>query len=235
MLLFIICTLLKKYGFLKENRANSKASKFTHRFIEKLFIRLMSVLPMVSLAQNSQLNYKIMQRGNDIGWLHLEKKCSGDKSEIVLISEIKAKIIFPFTMLVNESSSFENGKLIYSSQTRKTNGTLKLDKKTRLIADRYEVSENGEKEKLSFPFIGINLLCLFFQEPTESKSVYCDKQERFINITKTVDGGYKMNFSNENSNCYYYDKGICTKIKIKHKLYSAEIIINPQNNRYANN
>lgn len=235
MLLFIICTLLKKYGFLKENKTNSKAGTHTHRFIEKLFIKLMSILPIVSLAQNSQLNYKIIQGGNDIGWLHLEKKCYGDKSEIVLISEIKTKIIFPFTMLVSESSSFDNGKLIYSSQTRKTNDTLKLDKKTRLIADNYEVSENGKKEKLSFPFIGINLLCLFFQEPIESKSVYCDKQERFINITKTIDGGYKMNFSNDNSNCYYYKEGICTKVKIKHKLYSAEIIINPQNNSYANN
>jgi hypothetical protein len=54
-------------------------------------------------------------------------------------------------------------------------------------------------------------------------------------VTKTADGGYKMKFPNGNTNCYYYKDGVCIKIKIEHTFYSAEIIINPQNNRYASN
>jgi hypothetical protein len=231
MILFIICTLLKKYYYQTWIKTCSKISAFLkvsiHNFLGNLLIPLMLFLPALSISQNVQLNYKIIQRGNNIGWLRLEKNSIGTRSELSLVSEISTKAIVPITMLVRESSSFENGKLIYSSQFRKTNGTTKLDKQTKLVTDTYEVSENGEKLKLAFPIINSNLLSLYFQEPVTSNSVYCDKQQCFIKITKTADGGYKMKFPNGNSNCFYYKEGICTKIKIDHTFYSAEIILKP--------
>jgi hypothetical protein len=168
-----------------------------------------------------------MQGRNDIGWLRIEKNSTGNKSELLLVSEIKTKVILPITLFTRESSTFENGKLIYSSQFRKTNGTTKLDKQTKLVEDKYEVLENGEKVKLAFPTVYTNLLSLYFQEPITSNSVYCDRQQCFVKITKTEDGGYKMKFPNGNSNCFYYKEGICTKIKIDHSFYSAEIILKP--------
>ncbi|WP_139259799.1 DUF6134 family protein [Flavobacterium xinjiangense] len=198
-----------------------------HTIYDSLLIRLMLLLPIVSIAQNVQLNYKIMQGRNDIGWLRIEKNSTGNKSELLLVSEIKTKVILPITLFTRESSTFENGKLIYSSQFRKTNGTTKLDKQTKLVEDKYEVLENGEKVKLAFPTVYTNLLSLYFQEPITSNSVYCDRQQCFVKITKTEDGGYKMKFPNGNSNCFYYKEGICTKIKIDHSFYSAEIILKP--------
>jgi hypothetical protein len=230
MILFIIYTLLKKYSGKSWIMLFLKISIFLKirilHFYNNLIIRFMLLLPILAIAQNSQLNYKIIRNGNDIGWLHLEKNTNGNKSDLLLVSEIKTKVVFPITMSVKESSTFENGKLIYSSQLRKTNGTTKLDKQTKLIADKYEVLENGEKVKLAFPTINTNLLSLYFQEPITSNSVYCDKQQCFIKITKTTDGGYKMKFPN-GSNCFYYKEGICTNVKIEHTFYSAEIIINP--------
>jgi hypothetical protein len=239
MILFIICTLLKKYFGQSAKKAHLNISKFlntgTHKLFIYLLIRLIAFIPILAIAQNSQLNYKIVRNGNDIGWLRLEKSSIGNKSELLLVSEIKTKAIFPIAMSAKESSTFENGKLIYSSQFRKTNGEIKLDKQTRLINDKYEVSENGEKVKLPFPIISTNMLSLYFQEPTTSKPVYCDKQQYFLKITKTDDGGYKMKFPNGNSNCFYYKGGICTRIKIDFMIYSAEIIITPKNSSYANN
>ena len=231
MILFIIYTLLKKYKVQRLIKTYSKISKFLkvsiHTIYDSLLIRLMLLLPIVSIAQNVQLNYKIMQGRNDIGWLRIEKNSTGNKSELLLVSEIKTKVILPITLFTRESSTFENGKLIYSSQFRKTNGTTKLDKQTKLVEDKYEVLENGEKVKLAFPTVYTNLLSLYFQEPITSNSVYCDRQQCFVKITKTEDGGYKMKFPNGNSNCFYYKEGICTKIKIDHSFYSAEIILKP--------
>jgi hypothetical protein len=231
MILFIIYTLLKKYKVQRWIKTYSKISKFLkvsiHTIYDSLLIRLMLFLPIVSIAQNVQLNYKIMQGRNDIGWLRIEKNSTGNKSELLLVSEIKTKVILPITLFTRESSTFENGKLIYSSQFRKTNGTTKLDKQTKLVEDKYEVLENGEKVKLAFPTVYTNLLSLYFQEPITSNSVYCDRQQCFVKITKTEDGGYKMKFPNGNSNCFYYKEGICTKIKIDHSFYSAEIILKP--------
>lgn len=188
---------------------------------------------MLSNAQFLQLNYKILRNGETIGWLRLEKTTTVNKSDLLLVSEIKTKIVFPITVFAKECSTFENGKLIYSSQNRKTNGTINLNKQIRLIDNEYEVVENGTKGKLSFLTINTNLLCLYFQEPIDSKTVYCENQKRFVKITKSNDGGYEVKFPNGNSNCYYYKEGVCTKIKIVHTFYSAEIILNPLINSYA--
>lgn len=236
MILFIIYTFLKKYSNHSRLKTNFKIGKFqkvnVHLFLVGL---LMLLMPMESNAQYLQLNYKIIRNGNEIGWLRLEKNTTGNKSDLLLVSEIKTKIVFPITVFAKESSSFEKGKLVYSSQIRKTNGSTNLDKQTRLIANEYEVLENGEKQKLSFITINTNLLCMYFQEPIDSKTVYCDNQQCFVKVTRTNDGGYKMKFPNGNTNCYYYKEGVCTKIKIIHTFYSAEIILNPLINSYASN
>ncbi|MDO9038899.1 MAG: hypothetical protein Q7U59_11195 [Lutibacter sp.] len=192
-------------------------------------------MPMLSSAQNIQLNYRIVRNGEEIGWMRLEKNIVGNNSELVLVSEIKTKIVFPITVFAKESSIFDKGKLVHSSQIRKTNGTIKLDKQTRLIANEYEVLQNGDQKKLPFSTINTNLLCLYFQEPTGLKSVCSDNQQCFVKVTKTADGGYNVKFPNGNANCYYYKEGVCTKIKIVHALYSAEIILITQTNSYANN
>ena len=239
MILFIIYTFLKKYsnpGWIQTTLKINKIFKGTILNLLLSFILVLILLmPMLSNAQYLQLNYKIIRNGEEIGWLRLEKTTRGNKSDLLLVSEIKTKVVFPITIFAKESSTFERGKLLYSSQVRKTNGTLNLDKQTRLVVNEYEVLENDEKQKLSFSSIGENLLCMYFDEPINSKSVYCDNQKCFVKVNKTSDGGYKVTFPNGNTNCYYYKEGLCVKVKITHTFYSVEIILDPLFNSYANN
>ena len=237
MILFIIYTFLKKYGNQGWIPTNLKIRKFfkvnIHNFLVSLLIIFLA--PMFSSAQNLQLNYKIVRNGEEIGWLKLDKNTIGNKTVLLLVSEIKTNIVFPIIVFANEFSTFEKGKLVYSSQIRKTNGSIKLDKQTRLIGNEYEITANGEKKKLPFPTINENLLCLYFQEPTDSKWVYCDNQQCFVKVARTNYGGYKVQFPNGNVSYFYYKEGVCTKIKIVHSFYSAEIILDTLNNSYANN
>ena len=239
MLLFILYTFLKKYSNHNWLKTNFKTSKFQkanfHSFLMGFLILVMSIIPMLSNAQYLQLNYKIMRNGDSIGWLRLEKTTTGNKKDLLLVSEIKTKIVFPITVFAKESSTFEGGKLIYSSQIRKTNGNVNLDKQAKLIGNEYEVLENGEKGKLSFGIISSNLLCLYFQEPIDSQTLYCENQQCFVKVKRTNDGGYKVKFPNGSTNCYYYKEGVCTRIKIMHTFYSAEIIFNPLIDSYASN
>ncbi len=227
-LLFYI--FLKKYHNQIRLVKNSEISKLISTKFYLILLSCMILLlliPIVSKTQNQPLNYKIVQGGDDIGWLKLEKNITGKTITLLLVSEIKTRFFFLITMCAKETSTYENGKMIYSSQFRKTNGSTKLNKQTRFIAEKYEVERNGEKEVLIIPFISTNLLCLYFQEPAGVSQVYCDNHESFVKIIKTDDGGYKVKFPDGNSNCYYYRGGICTKIKISHTFYSAEIILKP--------
>lgn len=176
-------------------------------------------------AQYRQLNYKIVQGGDEIGWMKLEKSLEGNRMNLVLISEIRTRIIFLITVNARETSTFENGRLIHSSQFRKTNGSTKVDKRTSLVSDRYVIMKNGERQNTNISYISTNLLSLYFNEPVGVRQVYCDNHECFVQLVKTNDGGYKLNFPDGNSNTFYYSGGICSKIKINHTFYSAEIIL----------
>ncbi len=194
-------------------------------FLNQLFIKIFFLLPIIPVAQNSKLNYNVIFMGNNIGWLRLEKNESGNKSDLLLISEIKAKIIFPITLYSKETSSYDNGKLIYSSQFRKTNGKTKFNKEFRLTKNEYEIIENNNKTKIPHNNIKANLLSLYFQEPRNIKEVFCENGRDFSTITKTNNGAYKVNLPNGNCNSFFYDEGKCVKVIIQHKFYTAEIII----------
>ena len=230
MLTFLIYIFLKKYGTTSWTGIVLAIRKFLNARFHIIFVGLLILLlliPIISKTQNLQLNYKIVQGGDDIGWLRLEKNITANRSNLLLVSEIKTRFIFLITVSAKETATFENGKLIYSSQFRKTNGDTKLDKQTKFVAEKYEVFKNGEKENIPVHFIGTNLLSLYFKEPVGISLVYCDNYECFVKIIKINDGGYKVKFPDGNSNCYYYSGGVCSKIKISHTFYSAEIILKP--------
>ena len=187
-------------------------------------IVLLLLIPVFSKSQSSTLNYKIVQGGEKIGWLQLEKNIIGNKTNLELISELSTRFVFLVEVFAKETSVFENGQLLYSSQFRKTNGTVKVDKQTSRVADKYVVTNDGDKQYLSIPVVATNLLSLYFQEPTGITTVYCDKYGCFVKISRADDGGHKIVFPDGNSNTFYYHRGICTKIRISHTFYTAEII-----------
>jgi len=228
MISFLIYILLKKRRNQIWAETKLHASKFINTRLQFIIISLLIIflilVPVLSKSQNCLLNYKIVQGGDNIGWLRLEKNISGSRTYLKLVSELKTRFIILIAVSSQETSMFENGLLLHSSQYRKTNGSVKVNKQTSRIADKYVVTNNGEKQYLSIPDVSTNLLSLYFKEPADINTIYCDKYESFTKIARTDDGGYKVVFPDGNSNTYYYNKGICTKVKISHSFYTAEII-----------
>jgi len=229
MIPMLLYVLLKKMRKQQKDGSVNINSLFMNSFIKKM-ICLALVLIISSILMHAccqQLNYKVVRNGNEIGWLKLERSCDGNYCSMTLNSEVKFRILVLIRAYVFETSYFLNGKLVFSSQYHKTNGDIKVNKKTKFAGNYYEVSNDNEKTKIDVPEIRCNLLSLYFQEPLSFTKVYCDKQECFADIEKTSDGGYKVSFPNGDSNCYYYNAGLCNKVKIEHTFYSAEIILKP--------
>ena len=229
MIPFLIYTLLRKHVAQAWLKFGDQINRLRKNYLHLLIIGLLEIItifyPLDSAGQSTQFQYKVIFNGKNIGWLRLEKNITGNKLNLLLTSEITTKIIFPITVFTKEFSTFENGKLVYSSLIRKTNGKTKEDTQIKLNGDVYEVLKNGAREKLPDPLINNNLLGLFFKEPIALKSVFCDKKQCYIKVSKCQDGGYETKFSRGNSNCFYYNKeGLCTKVKIEHLFYNAEIV-----------
>ncbi len=228
MIPLLMITLIKRFLIQYCEHTGFKISKILKSRFHLILIAflLLSFIPVASKCQTFYLNYTITKGGDNIGWLRLEKITAGSTTKLLLVSEIKARFIFLINAYAKDSSIFENRKMIYSSQIRKTNGSIKLNKQTRLVAEKYEVAEDGEKENLSISFIGINLLSLYFQEPVGINTVYCDINKCFAPIVKTNDGGYKVKRPDGNSTTFYYSGGTCRKIIICQSFYTVVVVLN---------
>lgn len=226
MVQFLIFIIIKKSRKQSPKKTGVPIRNFFGNQVPTILISLLILLltPVLSSSQSSILHYKIVQGGDNIGWLRLEKNITGNKTNLLLVSELKTRIILLIEVSTKETSIFENGQLLYSSQYRKTNGTVKVNKQTSRVGERYQVNNNGDRQFLPISAISTNLLSLYFQEPVGFNTVYCDKHERYIKIVRTDDGGYKIIFPDGNSNIFFYSHGICTRIRINNTFYTAEII-----------
>ena len=231
MIPLLMITLIKIFHSHAWTNTGLKINKFflkiSRIFFSAVLVILFAIISMPSKSQSLHLNYTIKKGGNDIGWLRLEKYIAGNTIKLLMVSEIKTRIIFTITVSAKDSSAFENNKMIYSSQFRQTNGDTKQNKQTRFVADKYEVSENGEKENLPIPHIGVNMLSLYFQEPIGINTVYCDINKCFAPIIKTADGGYKVKRPDGNSTTLYYRGGTCTNVIICQNFYTVTVTLKP--------
>jgi hypothetical protein len=152
MISFLIYIFFIK--FRNQNRAGIflKIRKFLnarfHIILVSLLVLLLALIPILIKSQNLQLHYKIVKGGDDIGWMRLEKNINGNKTNLLLVSELKTRFIFLIEVSAKETSMFENGQLLYSSLYRKTNGKVKLNKQTIRVSDKYVVNDNGEMQNL---------------------------------------------------------------------------------------
>jgi hypothetical protein len=125
---------------------------------------------------------------------------------------------------IKEVSRFREGKLQHSYYFKKTNGNVKADRNTRLVGNIYEIQDKN-KTKLNITPVTYNTLCMYFQEPVTIRKVYSDNHQRFLDIEKEKDGGYRIVSPDNTTNTFYYSAGICYRVKIDHSFYSAELRI----------
>lgn len=228
MLFYLMLKRLRKAnGTSIVRKINKKPFAFIMKVTISILVFMLFAVVLIN-AKAQQFNYRVIYDGDNIGWLKVEKTCDNDNyCKLILTSESSFRVLLSFKSSILETSFFLNGKMLYSSQYHKLNNNIKANKKTMFDGKVYKVIEDNESQELDIPDVGFNLMCMYFQEPVSQKKVYCDKQESFSDIEKTADGGYYIRFPDGNSNCYYYNKGICTRVKVVHSLYSIEFILNP--------
>ncbi|HRI19782.1 MAG TPA: hypothetical protein PLA68_02460 [Panacibacter sp.] len=199
---------------------------FKNTTLYTLFVTVTILLLASSLyAQRTQLNYKVMQGGNNIGWVKLDKKDSANTSLIKLGSEIKKRMLFMFTIIENQEAYFQNGIMMRSYVYRRINKDVKTDKRTLYDGTQYKVSKEKSTSQVTLNHIDNNFLSLYFSEPINLRQVYSDNFEQLLTIEKTTGGFYKINLPDGNTTSYYYTNGICSKVKVEQSLFTVEFVL----------
>lgn len=212
----------------KQDWRRIKRNFFSHLFIRSnqivlVFVILLLLLSFVLSAQPQMRNYKVMRKGNEIGWVSILKTIDSNAVFFTFASEIKTSFLFTFSSSAREISEFRDGTLRHSYFYRKMNGSIKTDRHTRLMGNNYEVQNKSERAKLDIVPVTFNTLCMYFQEPVGRTQVYSDNYQRFLDIKKGSDGAYTISYDGT-SNSFYYSNGICNKVEINSTFYSATLI-----------
>ncbi len=190
------------------------------------FFTILSVFAALPLlAQYKQLNYKVMQGSNNIGWVKVDKRDSANTSIFKLGSEIKKRVLFLFTIKESRETHFTNGLMLSSYVFRSVNKDVKVDMRTFYEGTQYKVKKEKAANALPINRIDCNFLSLYFQEPVNMKQAYCDTYEKMLNIEKTAGGPYKIIMPDGSITSYYYTNGICSKVKVEQSLFTIEFVL----------
>lgn len=193
----------------------------------QLIFTLVILLLLITVALSAQKqvrHFKVMRKGSEIGWASVEKQTDSNTTTLTMGTEVKMTILFSYESSAKEISQFQDGKLQHSYYYRKTNGNVKADRHTRLVNNNYEVGESS-KVRLNIAPITYNTLCMYFQEPVNISKVYSDNHQCYLEIVKESDGGYSITSSDGTTNTFYYQSGICYKVKIDHRFFSAVLLL----------
>jgi hypothetical protein len=221
----IVLILLRRYQ--KTHPDQFLAIKARLIYTAKLLLILAAAfaLALISNAQERVFSYTIKRNGSKVGRMDITQVTGGSRTTLKLQSEVKTRFIFSFSAKATEEAVFDNGIMVSSFVYQKLNGKEKLDKLTRYVNNSYIIKSDGGEERLNAR-IHYNLICLYAYEPINNRNVYSDKYETFLPIEKIEAHHYKIKFPDGSFNEYWYEKGICIKVKIEHALYSATIELN---------
>lgn len=190
-------------------------------------IIILMLTTLVLAAQQQTLQYAVMHKGSEIGWLFIQKKISSSTINYQLQSEVRVRFVFLFTGSAQEETRFENGKMVYSRLYRKMNGKVKANRCIWFNGKGYEVQRGNYKEKIELPSVTYNQHSLYFQEPVHESVMYSDSFQQFIRIENMGNGVYRLKMPDGAINFFHYKNGICCRVRIENTLHSAEIILKP--------
>jgi hypothetical protein len=187
-----------------------------------LFVVLLCTMTSIN-AQQKKLEYNIKRNGDVVGNIHFIQGVAGNRTVLIMESEVNTRFIFNFKAKAKEEVIYDNGIMVWSSIFRKLNGNVKVDKKTKANGSAYTVYKGSKTETLNNYPIRYNMLSVYISEPVNITKVYSDNFQQQIDIQKIADHHYKIKFPDGNYNEYFYTNGVCSKIEIHHSMYSATI------------
>jgi len=227
MIPLIILYILKRQNVISVSEKS--LIKFRNAIRKLLVLVLLSVF---TCAQGSNKPdeetpkvFQIVKNQKVIGTINIVKKIHGDSVIYDSESQIKVQLLLKFEIVGKEKSVFENGVLVYSSVYRKLNNKIKVNHVIAREGGSYNLNDNNKTEVLDISSIEQNLITLYFKEPKDITSIFCDNQKEMIQIKSLGQGKYKVEISKGKYNIFHYEDGKCVEVEAVSPMF--DVILKP--------
>jgi hypothetical protein len=221
MLPSLLFLLLRRYQRKHPEKARLFCTRLHVAARVVLLVLLTAGIAVYAFSQERVLHYVVKRNGNSIGNLVLKETKADNRTTYKLQSAVKSSFLFTLTVKALEEAIYENGILTYSLFYQKVNSSERANTRIQATGAAYKVTEKQETTLLKRYPITYNMVCLYTMEPAHVRQVFMDKYQKFVPIETISPHHYKIVFPDGASNEYYYQAGICVKVKLNSTWFSA--------------
>lgn len=182
---------------------------------------IMFCMLATSHAQEQRTSYKVIFHGDSVGNMLLYQNKTGDNASYAIVSSVQIHFLLKFSLVGKEEANFQNGRLMYSSVSRKVNGKEKAAKQTKSVGNSYEATSFGKTVPSTDKPINYNMNMLYCQEPFNKQAVYSDNFQQFLTVEQVALHKYKIALPDGNYNYYTFSNGICSMVELHHSFYTV--------------
>lgn len=190
-----------------------------------IFFTCITIIITINLnAQKKILSYDVIWKENIIGNLNLTESAKDHKVFYELKSEVKTSYIFSYHSYTNESSVFENERMLYSFYYQKVNGKETINA-TAVSGNYFKLNSDGNVDSQISNPIQFNILQLYGNCPGKRIEVYSTHYQRFLDFVKITETKYRLDLPDGNYNYYFYKNGICTRVDVPRSFFTIHFIL----------
>ena len=227
MIPLLILYVLKRQNVILVNE--KRLLKFKSTLQKVLVLVVLTVFTCAQGSNNPDMEtpkvFRIVKNDKVIGTINMVMKVNGDSITYDSESQINVKLLLKFEITGKEKSVFENGVLVYSSIYRKLNNKVKSNHIIERRGDYYNLNDNNKTKVLEINGIEQNLISLYFKEPKNISSIFCDNQKEMIPIKNLGQGKYKVEISKGKYNIFHYVNGKCVEVEAVSPMF--DVILKP--------
>ena len=194
-----------------------------NRFVLLIIALIVSVTHL--FAQQKNLNYSIISKGDTVGKMQIMQHISGTDISYSVSSTVTTKMLMTIKVNVHEEAQYHNKKLMSSSSQRIINDKPKANKQTKWYQNYYLVSDDNKQNTLQEKEITYDFSMLYFKEPSDIKKIYSNYYQTNIPIQQQDAHSYQINLPDGGSNTYYYINGVCSHVDMHSTLFNAQMVL----------
>lgn len=194
--------------------------------LEKFILKALLIILFIPEfnAQNSQLNFDILKNDKRIGVLQIDKTEEFPYTDYEVSTNIEVSFIKKFHVVADEKFRYRKDQLIYSSVRRTINQKPKALKELRFRDDKYVIFDGKENKIFPESKINSNLVLLYFREPLDFRSVYCDNQQTMLDVMMLNRNQYQIEFPNGVTNTFHYKNGKCVQVDVEATFFRVQLV-----------
>ncbi|MEO1052037.1 MAG: DUF6134 family protein [Bacteroidota bacterium] len=169
-------------------------------------------------TQAQRLTYKVVWKGDSIGYLIADKQVNGNSIHYDIDSEVKIKFFFGAIVNYTYNSHFKNGILMMAetenlmNKKRRSHSIVeRIDKDYKLLVDKKEkLMEDTE--------ISSSISAMYYEEPVGLESIFSERYAVFSPIKLIEPGKYELTKPDGRKNYYHYKNGDCIEVQVNNTL-----------------